>query len=84
MPRLIVRTAPAHGDAPRYRAGLGPFSRDPVMMDASDAQARELMADQSLLVALVGGEPEPAKTATSSPGPGASLKRHKRHAGASK
>lgn len=67
MPRLIVRTQPARGSAPRYRAGLGPFGREPVAVEASDAQARELMADPALLVAQAGGEPDAAKTAPESP-----------------
>lgn len=69
MPRLIVRTQSAHGNAPRYRAGLGPFGREPVEVDATDAQAEALMADPALLVAKVGsgataqdaGAPAPAR-----------------------
>jgi hypothetical protein len=37
--RLIVRTRPAHGDARRYRAGLGPFGREPLEVEATPAQA---------------------------------------------
>lgn len=54
MPRLIVRTQPAHGDGPRYRAGLGPFGREPVEVHATDAQAEALRADPALMVAEVG------------------------------
>lgn len=69
MLRLIVRTRPAHGAYPRYRAGLGPFGREPVEVEATDAQADALMADPALLVVKVGagataqdaGAPAPAR-----------------------
>jgi hypothetical protein len=48
--RLLVRTAPAHGDQPRYRAGLGPFGREPVTVDAAHAQADAIKADPMLVV----------------------------------
>lgn len=52
--RLLVRTTAAHGDAPRYRAGLGPFRREPVEVEATPEQAAELKADPALAVAEVG------------------------------
>lgn len=54
--RLIVRTAAAHGDWPRYRAGLGPFTREPVTVEAAPWQAEALKADPALVVAEVGGQ----------------------------
>lgn len=51
MIRLIVRTRPAHGDARRYRAGLGPFGREPLEVEVTPAQAEALRADPALLVA---------------------------------
>ena len=45
MIRLIVRTRPAHGDARRYRAGLGPFGREPLDVEVTPAQAEALRAD---------------------------------------
>ena len=48
--RLSVRTATAHGDAARYRAGIGPFGRDPVTVEATPAQAEALRADPVLIV----------------------------------
>jgi len=53
MPRLVIRTQPAHGSAPRYRAGLGPFGREPVVVDVSPDLAEALRADPVLLVAEV-------------------------------
>lgn len=53
--RLIVRTQAAHGEVPRYRAGLGPFGRAPVEVEATPAQAEALKADPVLVVAEVGG-----------------------------
>lgn len=50
MPKLIVRTLPSHGDLPRYRAGLGPFGREPVEIDVTPEQADALRADPVLLV----------------------------------
>lgn len=52
--RLSVRTAPAHGDAARYRAGLGPFGRDLVTVEATPAQAEALRADPVLIVTEAG------------------------------
>jgi hypothetical protein len=48
--RLMVRTAPAQGDQPRYRAGLGPFGREPVTVEATPEQAEVLRADPMLIV----------------------------------
>ncbi len=48
--RLIVRTAPAHGELPRHRAGLGPFGREPVTVEVTPAQADALRADPLLIV----------------------------------
>lgn len=86
MIRLIVRTRPAHGDARRYRAGLGPFGREPLEVEAAPAQAEALRADPALLVAEVGGEAlEAAQTAPKAPS-GADMprKRDKTASGASK
>lgn len=52
--RLIVRTVAAHGEAPRYRAGLGPFGRTPVQITVTPAQAEALRADPALAVAEAG------------------------------
>jgi hypothetical protein len=46
--RLKVRTVPAHGDAKRYRAGLGPFGREAVTVEATPEQAEALKADPLL------------------------------------
>jgi hypothetical protein len=48
--RLSVRTAPVHGDQPRYRAGLGPFWRDPVVVEVEPWQAAALHRDSMLIV----------------------------------
>jgi len=48
--RLAVRTAPAHGEMTRYRAGLGPFRREPLTVEASPEQAEALRADPVLIV----------------------------------
>jgi hypothetical protein len=48
--RLLVRTVAAHGDFPRYRAGLGPFGREPVTVEVSPEQAEALKADPTLQV----------------------------------
>jgi len=53
--RLSVRTAPAHGDATRYRAGLGPFGREPVTVEATHEQAEAIKADPVLIVTEAGG-----------------------------
>ena len=47
---LYVRTAAAHRHMPRYRAGLGPFWREPVLVDATPEQAEALKADPALAV----------------------------------
>lgn len=78
MIRLIVRTQPAHGASPRYRAGLGPFGREPVVVECADWQARELMADPALLVAQVGGAADAgAPAAKPAPPPAAARTRRK-------
>jgi|YNPMSStandDraft_2_1061718.scaffolds.fasta_scaffold20613_3 hypothetical protein len=48
--RLSVRTAPAHGGQPRYRAGLGPFGPEPLTVEATPEQAESLRADPMLIV----------------------------------
>jgi hypothetical protein len=48
--RLSVRTAPAHGEMTRYRAGLGPFGSNPVTVEATPEQAEALRADPMLIV----------------------------------
>lgn len=48
--RLTVRTAPIQGELPRYRAGLGPFGRDPVEVECAPWQADALRADPALVV----------------------------------
>jgi hypothetical protein len=48
--RLKVRTVAAHGGHPRYRAGLGPFGREPVTVEATPVQAESLRADPMLIV----------------------------------
>ncbi|MCI1193419.1 hypothetical protein MOJ79_16415 [Calidifontimicrobium sp. SYSU G02091] len=53
--RLLVRTVSVHGDYGRYRAGLGPFGREPVVVCATPQQAQALRADPALAVAELGG-----------------------------
>jgi hypothetical protein len=48
--RLLVRTAPAQGEMTRYRAGLGPFGREPVTAEATPEQAEALRADPMLIL----------------------------------
>jgi hypothetical protein len=48
--RLFVRTVAAQGEMRRYRAGLGPFSSNPVTVEATPAQAEALKADPMLIV----------------------------------
>jgi hypothetical protein len=48
--RLAVRTTPEHGEMTRYRAGLGPFGREPVTVEATPEQAEALKADPVLIV----------------------------------
>lgn len=52
--RLMVRTVAALGSQPRYRAGLGPFTREPQVVEASPEQAEALHADPMLAVAEAG------------------------------
>ncbi len=51
--RLAVRTVAALGGQPRYRAGLGPFTREPRVVEAAPWQAEALRADPMLAVAEV-------------------------------
>ncbi|MEO1766787.1 hypothetical protein [Thiobacter aerophilum] len=46
--RLMVRTVAAHGERTRYRAGLGPFTREAVAVQATPEQAEALRADPAL------------------------------------
>jgi len=48
--RLMVRTVAAHGEMMRYRAGLGPFGREPVTVEVTPEQAEALRADPMLIV----------------------------------
>jgi len=48
--RLSVRTAAAHGEMTRYRAGLGPFGREPATVEVTPEQAEALRADPMLIV----------------------------------
>lgn len=78
MIRLIVRTRPAHGDARRYRAGLGPFGREPLEVEVTPAQAEALRADPALLVAEADGAADaPAPAAKPAPPPAAARTRRK-------
>ncbi|MCX8016393.1 MAG: hypothetical protein N2690_00625 [Rhodocyclaceae bacterium] len=52
--RLMVRTVAALGSQPRYRAGLGPFTREPQVVEATPEQAEALKADPMLAVAESG------------------------------
>jgi hypothetical protein len=54
--RLLVRTVAAHGDATRYRSGLGPFGREAVAVEATPEQAEALRADPMLIVAETADE----------------------------
>ncbi|TCS70679.1 hypothetical protein EDC61_1146 [Sulfuritortus calidifontis] len=54
MVRLMVRTAASHGSYPRFRAGLGPFTREPQVVEVQPWQAADLKADPALAVAEVG------------------------------
>lgn len=84
MIRLIVRTRPAHGDARRYRAGLGPFGREPLEVEAAPAQAEALRADPALLVAEADGAADaPAPAAKPAPPTAAARTRRKNGAEAS-
>lgn len=78
MIRLIVRTRPAHGDARRYRAGLGPFGREPLEVEVAPAQAEALQADPALLVAEADGAADAgAPAAKPAPPPAAARTRRK-------
>lgn len=46
--RLFVRTVAAHGEMTRYRAGFGPFGREPVLVEVTQEQAEALEADPLL------------------------------------
>jgi len=48
--RLSVRTVAEHGEMTRYRAGLGPFRREPVVVEVLPWQAEALKADPMLHV----------------------------------
>lgn len=81
MIRLIVRTRPSHGDARRYRAGLGPFGREPLEVEVMPAQAEALQADPALLVAEVGGAAD-AGAPAAKPAPPTAAARTRRKSGA--
>lgn len=49
--RLTVRTAPAFADERRYRAGLGPFTREAQVVEVTPEQAEALRDDPMLSVA---------------------------------
>lgn len=51
--RLMVHTVAALGNQPRYRAGLGPFTREARVVEAAPEQAEALKADPMLAVAEV-------------------------------
>jgi hypothetical protein len=48
--RLSVRTVAAHGELTRYRAGLGPFTREPQVVEVTPEQAELLRTDPVLIV----------------------------------
>lgn len=48
--RLSVSVLPQLYGQQRYRAGLGPFGRDPVIVEATPQQAQALHADEWLEV----------------------------------
>lgn len=48
--RLSVRTVAAMGELRRYRAGLGPFTREAQVVEAEPWQAEALRADPMLEV----------------------------------
>jgi hypothetical protein len=48
--RLMVRTVAAMGELRRYRAGLGPFTREPQVIEASPEVVAALEADPVLAV----------------------------------
>lgn len=77
MPRLIVRTQPAHGGATRYRAGLGPFGREPVSVEATPAQAEALKADPALLVSEAGSDAARADAPPAAPEAAAPARKRK-------
>lgn len=49
--RLTVRTAPAFAGERRYRAGLGPFTREAQVVEVAPEQAEALRDDPMLSVA---------------------------------
>jgi hypothetical protein len=56
--RVSVCVSPAHASAAgatlrRYRAGLGPFGREPVIVDAERWQVELLKSDPALVVTKV-------------------------------
>lgn len=53
--RLSVRTVAAMGELRRYRAGLGPFTREARVVDAEPWQADALRADPMLDVSEAKG-----------------------------
>jgi hypothetical protein len=53
---LSVRTVSAHGNAQRYRSGLGPFGREAVAVEATPEQAEAMRADPMLIVAETADE----------------------------
>lgn len=52
--RLTVRTVAAMGELRRYRAGLGPFTREARVVEVNPEQAEALKADRMLAVAEAG------------------------------
>ncbi|GIX31374.1 MAG: hypothetical protein KatS3mg124_1846 [Porticoccaceae bacterium] len=48
---LTVSTAPAFPGERRYRAGLGPFTREPQVVEVEPEKAEVLKADPWLVVA---------------------------------
>ncbi|MFN3752369.1 MAG: hypothetical protein ACK4SR_13505 [Thiobacillus sp.] len=51
---MTVRTVAAMGDRRRFRAGLGPFSSEPQVVEVNPEQAEALKADPMLAVAEAG------------------------------
>ena len=56
--RVSVCVSPAHASAPgatprRYRAGLGPFGREPLIVEAERWQVELLKSDPALVVTTV-------------------------------
>lgn len=61
--RLLVRTAPDFPGPRRHRAGLGPFGREAVVVEADADQAALLRADPMLVVTSDEGPGEPESAA---------------------